>query len=138
MKSDTQVPVTIDEYIAQYPPAMQELLAQVRKTIREAAPGATECISYQMPTFRLEGNLVHFAACKQHIGFYPSPSGIRAFAEALAPYVTSKGAAQFLLDKPMPYALIADIVRFRVQENLEKAAARKAARAAGAKTKKAS
>jgi uncharacterized protein YdhG (YjbR/CyaY superfamily) len=113
----------IDEYIAACPPAIQELLQSVRAAIRAAAPEATEAISYGMPTFKLHGNLVHFAAFKNHIGFYPAPSGIENFKAQLASYKTSKGALQFPLDRPIPHALIAEIVRFRVGENTAKAKA---------------
>lgn len=113
---------SIDEYISNFPPEIQEILEKVRKVIKEAAPEATEKIGYQMPTFVLHGNLVHFAAYKKHIGFYPAPSGIIAFQEELSRYKGAKGSIQFPLDKPMPYALIREIVKFRVAENIEKAA----------------
>jgi uncharacterized protein YdhG (YjbR/CyaY superfamily) len=116
---------TIDEYISGFPLDIQEILEKVRATIREAAPEAIEAISYQMPTFRLEGNLVHFAAQKKHIGFYPAPSGISAFSRELSPWKSSKGAVQFPIDQPVPYLLISEIVKFRVKENLELAAAKK-------------
>lgn len=110
----------IDEYIAAFPADVQDLLEQMRQTIHEAAPDAEEAISYQMPTFRLNGNLVHFAAFKNHIGFYPAPSGIEAFAEEIAPYFGGKGSLQFPKDKPIPYDLVSRIVRYRVEENLAK------------------
>ncbi len=113
---------TIDEYIAGFPKDIREILEKVRETIRQAAPEATEKISYQMPTFYLNGNLVHFAAFKKHIGLYPTPSGVAAFQEELAPYVKAKGSIQFPLDKPIPYDLITQITTFRAQENLAKAA----------------
>jgi uncharacterized protein YdhG (YjbR/CyaY superfamily) len=116
---------TIDEYIAHFPPDVQEILTQIRTTIREAAPQAKETINYQIPTFTLHGNLVHFAAFKKHIGFYPTPSGIEKFKDELSIYESAKGSVQFPLDQPMPYELIGRIVRFRVMENLEKAAAKK-------------
>jgi uncharacterized protein YdhG (YjbR/CyaY superfamily) len=125
MKSEQSAPTTIDEYIAIFPPDVQELLQQVRKTIKEAAPGAEETIKYQMPTFTLKGNLVHFGAFKKHIGFYPVPSGIEAFAEELAPYRTGKGSIQFPFDEPIPYDLITKVVKFRVEENLRKAEAKR-------------
>jgi uncharacterized protein YdhG (YjbR/CyaY superfamily) len=125
MQSDQPAPQTIDEYIAGFPIDVQQILQQIRQTIREAAPGAQEAISYQMPTFKLHGNLVHFAAFRQHIGFYPTPSGIDAFKDELAPYASSKGAVQFPLGKPNPHALISRIVTNRVEENLAKAAAKK-------------
>ncbi len=116
---------TIDEYIAGFPAEIQAILQQIRVTIRTAAPDAQETISYQMPTFTLHGNLVHFAAFKTHIGFYPTPSGTEQFQAALAPYKGGKGSVRFPLDQPIPYDLIAEIVRFRVAENLAKAAARR-------------
>jgi uncharacterized protein YdhG (YjbR/CyaY superfamily) len=112
---------TIDEYIATFPADVQAVLQKVRETIHKSAPEATEAISYQMPTFKLNGNLVHFAAFKSHIGFYPVPSGIEKFKKELSVYPQGKGSVQFPLDKPIPYALIAKIVKFRVQENLAKA-----------------
>jgi len=112
---------TIDEYIETFPKDVQAILRKMRQTIRDAAPGAVEAISYQMPTFKLNGrNLVHFAAFKSHIGFYPIPSGIEAFKEELSPYKQGKGSVQFPLDRPMPYGLVERIVRYRVKENLEK------------------
>ena len=115
------VPETIDTYIAQFPPVIQALLQEMRAVIHEAAPEATEAISYQMPTFKLHGNLVHFAAFKNHIGFYPAPSGIEAFKDDLAAYPGSKGAIRFPLDKPLPLDLVRRIVLYRVQENTTKA-----------------
>jgi uncharacterized protein YdhG (YjbR/CyaY superfamily) len=111
----------IDEYIAGYPGDVQEVLKKIRMTIREAAPEAEETINYQIPTFTLKGNLVHFAAFEKHIGFYPAPSGIEKFKNELSGYKSAKGSVQFPLDQPMPYALISQITKFRVQENLEKA-----------------
>ena len=122
---------TIDEYIAMFPDEIQAILQRLRQTIHKAAPEATEAISYQMPTFKLNGNLVHFAAFKSHIGFYPVPSGIEAFREELEPYIKGKGTIQFPLDKPIPYDLVEKIVEFRVKENL----AKKKAKAHGAKAK---
>jgi uncharacterized protein YdhG (YjbR/CyaY superfamily) len=116
---------TVDEYIATFPAEIQELLQAVRKTIREAAPEAKEKISYQMPTLELHGNLVHFAAFKNHIGFYPAPSGITAFEEELSEYKGAKGSVQFPIDKPMPHDLISRIVAFRVAENTDKKEASK-------------
>ena len=118
-------PTTIDEYIAAFPADVQEILQKVRETIKTAAPQATEAISYGMPTFKLEGNLVHFGAFKTHLGFYPIPSGLEQFKEELAQYKGGKGSVQFPFDQPMPYALITKIVEFRVTENLQKAAAKK-------------
>ena len=112
---------SIDEYIATFPKDIQKILEELRATIKAAAPDAEEKISYQMPTFFLNGNLVHFAAFKKHIGFYPTPSGIEAFQKELSAYEGAKGSVQFPLDKPMPLKLITRIVKFRVAENLKKA-----------------
>ena len=119
-----EAPQTIDAYIAGFPEDVQAILQQVRRTIHEAAPEATEAISYQMPTFKLHGNLVHFGAFKNHIGFYPVPSGMAAFEEELAAYKQGKGSVQFPLNKPMPLDLIRRIVEFRVQESKVAKAAR--------------
>lgn len=110
----------IDTYISSQPEEVRGLLEQVRNLIREQAPEATEDIKYGIPTFILNGNLVHFAAFKQHIGIYPTPSGMVAFAEELSPYKMGKGSVQFPLDKPLPLELIRKIVSFRVQESLAK------------------
>lgn len=119
-------PKNIDAYIADFPEDVQKLLEQVRATIKKAAPNAEEAIAYAMPTFKLhKGNLVHFAAFKSHIGFYPAPTGLDAFKEDLAPYKTGKGSVQFPLHQPMPLNLITKIVKFRVQESAEKAAMKK-------------
>ena len=118
----------MDEYIRMFPGDIQQRLNQLSQVIREAAPEATEKISYQMPTFYLEGNLVHFAAYEHHIGFYPSPSGIEAFKEALAPYKWAKGSVQFPHDQPIPFDLIRHIVIFRAAENLATAEAKKLSR----------
>lgn len=112
---------TIDEYILQFPADIQEILKTLRKVIKEAAPDAEEKISYQMPTFYLHGNLVHFAAYKNHIGLYPTPSGIEAFKLELSEYKGGKGSLRFLIDKPLPYELISKIVKLRVTENITKA-----------------
>lgn len=114
----------IDEYIAAFPADIRKILETIRTVIQETAPQAEEAMSYQMPTFKLHGNLVHFAAFKNHIGFYPTPSGTEAFKKELASYKGGKGSIQFPLDKPIPYDLIREIVRFRVKENLEKAVAK--------------
>lgn len=124
MRSDQEGPKDIDEYIASFPDDVQEKLQQIRMTIRKAAPDAEEKISYQMPTFYLKGNLVHFAAFKKHIGFYPTPTGTDRFQKELAAYKVSKGTARFPLDKPIPFDLITEIVKFRVKENLDRAAAK--------------
>lgn len=107
----------IDDYISQFEPALQERLREIRRIIQEAAPNATESFSYQMPTFVFHGNLVHFAAFKNHIGFYPAPSGIEAFKDEISVYKWAKGSVQFPLDQPIPYDLIRRIVLFRVEEN---------------------
>jgi uncharacterized protein YdhG (YjbR/CyaY superfamily) len=118
----------IDAYIAGFPAEVQERLQALRDTIRAAAPDAVETFSYQMPTFNLKGNLVHFAAFKHHIGFYPTPSGTAAFQEALSRYKGAKGSVQFPLDQPLPLELVTAIVRFRVEENLAAAAAKSSRR----------
>jgi uncharacterized protein YdhG (YjbR/CyaY superfamily) len=115
---------TIDAYIATFPTEVQERLHALRAAIHTAAPEAVETFSYQMPTFNLKGNLVHFAAFKNHIGFYPAPSGIAAFQERLSRYKGAKGSVQFPHDQPLPLELVTEIVRFRVDENLAAAAAK--------------
>jgi uncharacterized protein YdhG (YjbR/CyaY superfamily) len=110
---------SIDEYIRSFSKEIQKLLNEVRAAIKAAAPDAEEKISYQIPTFYLNGNLVHFAAFKNHIGFYPTSSGIAAFKDELKEYNSAKGSVQFLLDKPMPVDLIKRIVKFRVLENTQ-------------------
>lgn len=117
MESSAEEAKTIDQYISTFPKHVQAMLTELRATIREAAPEATEKISYRMPTFFYNGNLVHFAAFQHHIGFYPTPSGIEAFQEDLRKYKSSKGAVQFPIDEPLPLDLVARIVKFRVQEN---------------------
>jgi len=108
---------TIDGYIAQFPKEVQAILEKIRQTVADAAPGAVEAISYQIPTFKLNGsNLVHFAAWKDHIGFYATPAGNTAFQKELARYKMAKGSVQFPLDEPIPYDLVAEIARFRVKE----------------------
>ena len=124
MTPKQEAPQTIDAYITAFPEDVQAILQQIRRTIHEAAPEATEAISYQMPTFKLNGNLVHFGAFKNHIGFYPVPSGMAAFEEELAAYKQGKGSVQFPLNKPMPLDLIRRIVEFRVQESKAAKAAR--------------
>lgn len=125
MKTNQSSPTDIDEYIAGFPGDVQALLVKIRATIREAAPDAGEKISYGMPTFTIEGNLVHFGAYKKHIGFYPTPSAIEKFKDELSGFESSKGAVQFPLDKPIPFDLISRIVKFRVKENLERAEAKR-------------
>jgi uncharacterized protein YdhG (YjbR/CyaY superfamily) len=115
---------TIDAYIACFPKDIQKLLTSIRGTISKAAPKAEESIKYGLPTFVLHGNLVHFGAFKNHIGFYPAPMGIEEFKKELAPYEQSKGAIRFPLDKPLPLTLISKIVKFRVIKNLDKAKAK--------------
>lgn len=111
---------TIDEYIKTFPEDAQNILEKMRRTIRKAAPEAVEAISYQIPTFKLNGNLVHFAAFKKHIGFYPTSSGIDAFRKELSPYKGGRGSVQFPIDKPIPYDLVRKITVFRVKESLRK------------------
>lgn len=110
----------IDAYIAQFPAEVQTILGRIRKMIATAAPEAQEAMKYQIPTFTLNGNLVHFAAFDHHIGLYPTPSPIVRFQAELKPYKTAKGSIQFPLDKEIPYALIQRIVEFRVEENRSK------------------
>lgn len=110
----------IDAYIATFPDEVQKLLQQIRATIKKAAPKAEEAIKYGMPTFVLNGNLVHFAAFKNHIGFYPAPDGITAHQKKLAKYKTSKGAIQFPLAEKLPLGLITEIVKYRAKQNLKK------------------
>ena len=117
---------TIDDYIRSYPKPVQVKLEEMRQTLRRAAPGAVEVMSYRMPAFKQQGILVWFGAFKNHIGFYPKASGIEAFREELSPYKLSKGAVQFPLDKPIPGDLVKRIVKFRVKENLARKEARPA------------
>jgi uncharacterized protein YdhG (YjbR/CyaY superfamily) len=126
----------IDEYIAHFPEEVQKILQELRAVIKAAAPDAEETISYQMPTFVLKGNLVHFAAYQKHIGFYPTPSGILAFQQELSVYKSAKGSVQFPIDQPLPLDLISKIVKYRVAENMSKAELKtKAARAARKRAK---
>ena len=120
MKTKPSTPIDIDAYIDGFPDDVQSALKKIRPIVREIAPDAKEVIRYQIPTFVLNGNLVHFAAYKNHIGFYPAPSGIEAFRNELAVYETAKGTVKFPLNKPIPYELIAQIVEFRKIENLAK------------------
>jgi uncharacterized protein YdhG (YjbR/CyaY superfamily) len=110
----------IDEYIAAFPKDIQKKLEEMRSAIRKAAPEAEETIAYAIPTFKLNGNLVHFAAFKNHIGFYPAPSGIQAFKKELSRYAGAKGSVQFPLDEPLPLELVTKIVKFRVKDNLQR------------------
>ncbi len=121
VKSKEMQILTIEDYIAQFPENVQKVLQELRTVIRAAVPEAEEKISYQMPTFYLNGNLVHFAAYKNHIGFYPAPSGIEHFKEELSPYAGAKGSVQFPLDRPVPFDLVARITTFRAEENRAKA-----------------
>jgi uncharacterized protein YdhG (YjbR/CyaY superfamily) len=125
MRSDHIKPKNIDEYILGFPNDVQKILEQIRITIKQEAPGAEEAIKYQMPTFVLNGNLVHFAAFKEHIGFYPTPSGTEQFREELSAYKTGKGSIRFPLTKPIPFDLIRKIVKFRVKENYLKEEAKR-------------
>jgi uncharacterized protein YdhG (YjbR/CyaY superfamily) len=126
MKDAKTSVASIDDYIAGCPRDVQPVLEALRTTIRAAAPQAEERISYQMPTFTLKGNLVHFALMKNHIGFYPTSSGVQAFARELSPYECTTGAIRFPLGQPLPMDLITRIVDFRVRENLDRAAAKAA------------
>ena len=125
MESEKTPPRNVDEYIAGFPDEVQVKLEMLRATIKAAAPEAEEKISYQMPTFALKGNLVHFAAYEHHIGFYPASSGIEQFKAELSIYKGGKGSVQFPLDQPIPYDLIRKIVSFRVKENISRAEAKK-------------
>ena len=125
MQANTHPFSPIDAYIATFPNDIQALLQALRAAIRAAAPEAEETIAYQMPTFRLNGNLVHFAAHRQHIGFYPTPSGIAAFREELSAYKSAKGSVQFPLGQPLPLDLVQRIVRFRVAEDQAAAAGKR-------------
>jgi uncharacterized protein YdhG (YjbR/CyaY superfamily) len=125
MKTQSETPQNIDEYIAACTPDVREILQKVRATIRQSAPDAEEKISYAMPCFAQQGNLVYFAAAKNHLGFYPTTSGIAHFAQALSAYKSAKGSVQFPFDQPIPYKLISQITKFRVQENLAKAEVKK-------------
>ena len=125
MAMDRKTPQNIDEYIALFPPEVQAILEQIRRTIRSAAPDAEEAISYQMPAFKLHGVLAYFAAWKNHIGFYPPVSGDPKLEKAAAPYAGPKGNLQFPLDQPIPYALIQRIVKHNRRQHLAKAAAKR-------------
>jgi uncharacterized protein YdhG (YjbR/CyaY superfamily) len=125
MNTVHSVPASVDEYIAGYPPEVQEKLQTIRRIIREAAPQAQETIKYKMPTYTLGGNLIYFAAFKKHISIFPAPAGDEAFNTALAPYVTEKSTVHFPLNQPLPYDLITRIVQFRLQDHLARLAAKK-------------
>ena len=124
MANRRATPKTIDEYIASFPPDVQQILEKIRGTIRRAAPGAHEAISYQIPTFKLNRNLVHFAAFKKHIGFYPPVRGDARLVKAVSPYAGPKGNLRFPLDQPIPYDLIERIVKLRVKQDSAQAAAK--------------
>jgi len=122
---------SIDDYIRGFAPAVQDSLEKIRVAIREAAPGAVETISYQMPAFKQNRILVYFAAHKNHIGFYPTASGIAAFKKEISEYQWSKGAVQFPLDKPLPLELVKRIVKFRLKEDRQKKVKNKSGRSVG-------
>ena len=115
----------MDEYIDAFPEDVKGILNELRQTIKEVAPKAEETISYQIPTFTLNGNMVHFAAFENHIGFYPTPSGMEAFKEELSRYKGAKGSVQFPIDEPLPLPLIRRIVEYRVKENQERKSKKK-------------
>jgi len=119
---------TIDEFIAGFPEDVQVILQKIRTTIQKAAPSAKEAINYGIPTFTLNGNLVHFSAFKNHIGFYPTPGALLAFKKELASYKGAKGSVQFPFDKPIPYSLISKIVKYRVKEATAKGGSKKGSR----------
>ena len=125
MRTAQTAPKNIDEYIAGFPRDVPEILEKIRMTIRRAAPDADETIKYQIPTFILKCNLVHFAAFNKHIGFYPTPTGIEQFKKELSVYEGAKGSVKFPLDKPIPFGLISKIVKFRVRENMDRAEAKR-------------
>lgn len=120
MAESTRQFKTMDEYIDTFPERVQRILNELRQTIKETAPEAEETINYGIPTFTLNGNLVHFAAFENHIGFYPTPSGMEAFKKELSSYKGAKGSVQFPIDQALPLPLIRRIVEFRVKENLER------------------
>jgi len=118
MSMDKKISKNIDEYLIRFPKEVQQLLKKMRLTIKKAAPKAEEKISYGIPTFTLNGNLVHFAGYKNHIGFYPTPSGITAFKKELSAYKGAKGSVQFPINEPLPLTLVSRIVKFRVKKSL--------------------
>lgn len=120
MKPNKTTPQNIDEYIADFPPKVQAILQKIRKTIRKVVPEAEEAIKYDIPTFTLNGNLIHFGAFKEHVGMYPAPRGVEEFETELAVYGGGKGTLRFPLDKSIPYDLIERIVKFRTAKNLGK------------------
>jgi uncharacterized protein YdhG (YjbR/CyaY superfamily) len=121
----TKIPINVDEYISNYPVKVQIILRKIRQTIRSAVPKAEETISYQMPAYKFEGNLIFFAAFKEHIGIYPLPSGINKFKKELSRYASGKGSIKLPLDEPIPYLLIKKIVIYRANENIAKAKRKK-------------
>ncbi len=121
-----KIPATVDEYIDAFPKEVQQLLNEVRQTIKKAAPAAEELISYAMPAYKLNSALVYFAGYKNHIGFYATPTGHKAFKKELSNYKEGKGSVQFPIDEPLPLSLITRIVKFRVKENEAKAKIKKA------------
>ena len=125
MEKQTKKIRTMDEYIGSFPKDVQEKLESIRKLVAKLAPDAQEKISYQMPTFYLNGNLVHFAAFQNHIGFYPTPHGISEFQDELSKYKNGKGSVQFQLDEPLPMKLIERIVKYRIQKNRDKGGTKK-------------
>ena len=125
MVTGRTTPKSIDEYIAPFPPEVQSILERIRLTISNAAPGAQETISYQIPAFTLSGVLLYFAAFKKHIGFYPPIRGDARLEKAISTYAGEKGNLRFPLDQPIPYGLIERIVKLRVEQNLAKAAAKR-------------
>ena len=129
MRTNTSPAQGMEDYIKGFPPEVQTILQELRSAIRKAAPEAEETIGYGIPTFKLKGNLVHFGAYKNHIGFYPAPSGVEAFQKELSVYEGAKGSIKFPIDQPLPLALVTRIVKFRVKENLDKAAAKKVKKA---------
>lgn len=118
-------PGTVDEYLSAFPEDIQQILQQVRATIKRAAPGAEECIAYAMPAYKLNGPLVYFAGYKNHVGFYATPTGHEAFRKELSKYKEGKGSVQFPVDQPMPLKLIEKIVKFRMKENMQKVKVKK-------------
>ena len=129
----TTAPENIDDYIEGFPPKVQKILEKIRKTIQKAAPGAEEAISYRIPTFKLNGNLIHFAAYEHHIGLYPAPRGVKEFEEEMARYEGGKGTVRFPLDESIPYDLITRITKYRVLKNVEAGAAKSKKPGASAK-----
>lgn len=125
MKNDSPTSNEIDAYIANFPKHVQDILRAIRALVREVAPDAQEKINYGIPTFTLNGNLVHYAGFKTHIGFYPTPSGIEKFKKELSKYEGAKGSVKFPLDQPIPYDLIRKITEFRVKEQQARAKKKK-------------